>query len=151
MKLLRQPNKWSCLPTAFAMAMDVSLESLLERIGHNGSEICWPNLPDPLCRRSFHEQELFYAADYFGWLVTPFHSICYSTPMLTVKPYQLNFHGHIPAMHTPRGVLVISRPEKARHAVAYYEGKILDPDSWGEIELGKGVNIHTFYRLIKSK
>lgn len=53
----RQPNNWSCLPTAFATATGVLVEDLIEAIGHDGSEIVFPKLPEPLCRRAFHPQE----------------------------------------------------------------------------------------------
>ena len=40
------------------MALDVPVAELIESIGHDGSEIIWPDLPDPMCRRGFHSQEL---------------------------------------------------------------------------------------------
>lgn len=52
-----QPNPWSCLPTAFATATHIKVEDLIQKIGHDGSEIVFPKLPDPLCRRAFHPQE----------------------------------------------------------------------------------------------
>jgi hypothetical protein len=58
MKLIRQPNRWSCLPTAFAIALDVSYDSIIKAIGHDGSKKIWPGLPEPRCRRSFHIREM---------------------------------------------------------------------------------------------
>lgn len=55
---LKNPNKWSCLPTAFAIALDVSVESVIKFIGHDGSKITHAGLPEPMCRRGFHPQEL---------------------------------------------------------------------------------------------
>src|SRR5581483_3018987 len=57
MKPQIQPNNWSCLPTAFAMLLDVKVESLIQKLGHDGSSIWFPNRPEPQCRRSFHPQE----------------------------------------------------------------------------------------------
>ena len=57
MNMQRSPNRWSCLLTSFAMALDVTFESLAQKIGHEGDEIIFPNLPDPLRRRAFHIQE----------------------------------------------------------------------------------------------
>ncbi len=58
MELLKQPNRWSCLPTAMAMITDQSVDMIINQIGHDGSEILWPDLPEPRCRRSFHIQEM---------------------------------------------------------------------------------------------
>lgn len=57
MNMQRSPNRWSCLLASFAMALDITAESLAQKIGHAGEEIIFPNLPDPLCRRAFHIQE----------------------------------------------------------------------------------------------
>ena len=58
MRIQTQPNHWSCEVTAFAMALHTPVAELIEGIGHDGSEIIWPDLPDPMCRRGFHSQEL---------------------------------------------------------------------------------------------
>lgn len=54
----KNPNAWSCLPTAFAIALDVPVETIISLIGHDGSEITHAGLPEPLNRRGFHPQEL---------------------------------------------------------------------------------------------
>lgn len=53
-----QPNIWSCLPTAFSMVLDVLPRDVIEWCGHDGSEIVWPHLRDPLRRRAFCLQEM---------------------------------------------------------------------------------------------
>lgn len=40
------------------MALDLPVAELIRSIGHDGSEILWDNLPEPMCRRGFHSQEL---------------------------------------------------------------------------------------------
>jgi hypothetical protein len=57
--LLLQPNAWSCLPTAFAMVLQTTPAAIFEYLEHDGSEIIWPDKPEPLRRRSFHIQEMF--------------------------------------------------------------------------------------------
>lgn len=74
MQHLIQPNRWTCTPTSFAMACDVSLEKILEIIGHDGSSIVHPHLREPFCRRSFHLQECIWAAYSLGFSITPFES-----------------------------------------------------------------------------
>lgn len=43
---------------AFANLLDSDVQEVFDFIGHDGSEIIWPLLPEPLCRRSFHIQEI---------------------------------------------------------------------------------------------
>ena len=43
MILQRSPNAWSCMPTAFAMAVNAPVEDLILSIGHDGSEKTWPD------------------------------------------------------------------------------------------------------------
>lgn len=57
-----QPNRASCLVTAFAMVLDIPVEKIFEQLGHNGTEVIWPELPEPFCYRGFHPQELIYFA-----------------------------------------------------------------------------------------
>jgi hypothetical protein len=57
MKIQKQPNRWSCLPTAFAIALDVDVNLFIKHIGHDGSEFIWPEMPEPMRRRAFHIQE----------------------------------------------------------------------------------------------
>ena len=56
--MIKNPNAWSCLPTSFAMALGYDLYWLIGQLGHDGSEITHAGLPNPLCRRGFHPQEL---------------------------------------------------------------------------------------------
>ena len=64
MKLQKQPTAWSCLPTAFAMALDKPVEEIIKAIGHDGSEVYWPELESHWANRAFHVQEL---VDYCFW------------------------------------------------------------------------------------
>lgn len=57
-KLLIQPNRWSCLPTAIAMVLDISIDEVIRIVGHDGSRIQWHNQSEPSNRRSFHVQEM---------------------------------------------------------------------------------------------
>jgi hypothetical protein len=57
-KLRKQPKQWQCMLTAYAMCLDVEADVLISEIGHDGSEIIWPQLREPLSRRGFHVQEM---------------------------------------------------------------------------------------------
>lgn len=70
MKFQGQPNRWSCSVAAAAMIMDVPIADVIERIGHDGSEIVFPDLPFPGCYAGFDIQEIIDVALHFGWSVT---------------------------------------------------------------------------------
>ena len=74
MKIIQQPNTWSCMPAAFATVTGVPFETLIESIGHDGSAILFPDLDDPLCRRGFLGQELVRASLRFGFLFGTFEA-----------------------------------------------------------------------------
>jgi hypothetical protein len=56
------------------MVLEVSTNWLIEKIGHDGSEVWWPGLPEPTCRRGFHIQEIIDIAFACGFTVTPFEA-----------------------------------------------------------------------------
>lgn len=58
MEMQLQPNRWTCVPAAFAIATNTSITDIFDFIGHDGSEILWPQLNEPFRRRSFHIQEM---------------------------------------------------------------------------------------------
>lgn len=62
MRLISQPEKWQCGLAAFAMLFDLSLESAVQTLGHDGSEILYPELKEPECRKGFTIPELVDAA-----------------------------------------------------------------------------------------
>lgn len=67
---LRSPLPWACLPTAFSMATGVPFWKWILAIGHDGGQVIFENLPEPLKRRGFHPQELIRAALSFDIAVT---------------------------------------------------------------------------------
>lgn len=60
--MIKQPNLWSCVPTSLANLLDLSLTKVIDIFGHDGSEIIYPDLPEPQNRRCFTEDELLVAA-----------------------------------------------------------------------------------------
>lgn len=81
MLLQMSPNRWSCLPNSFANALEVPISDIFDFVGHDGSEIIWPELSEPFCRRSFHIQEMIAYAHYCHKLsITEFQAIYGSVP-----------------------------------------------------------------------
>ncbi len=136
MRLQKQPNRWSCWPTAFAMVADVPVEKFFETIRSNGSQIIFPELPEPLNRRSFAFNELLACMVEFGYSCTPIitefeqgpkDTDCSMVYMLlpgTIERYMQDYDGVI------TGFL----PSGAGHAVAWNHEEKLIYDPRGTVE-----------------
>lgn len=134
MRLIKKPNRWSCILTAFAMTLDLSNEDLTSLVGHDGSQIIFANLPEPACRRGFHIQELIHAAICLTRTVTPYELVPaiaptgYNPALLghsIGSTYRKAFFEHL--IDTERGVIT-GRTLTTNHAVAFEQGTIYDPD-----------------------
>lgn len=130
MKNYAKPDHWQCLPTALAMVIEVPPNDIMDIIGHGGSEITHPDLPEPQCRRGFHPQELIEAALCLGWAMIQIEYNPQHAPIEGVEPKSVSpdaswrFHLHIEAS---RGVLAAYKNNKG-HAFAYDHGMLYDPD-----------------------
>lgn len=120
MRLVLQPNLWSCLPAAFATALGCELEFLLDKVGHDGSRIVWPALGEPLRRRSFHIQEMVWVAHGMGVSVTPFEIAPAIAPP-GARPLEVEPLGNFEALLLvpQRAVITGVAPSGGRHAVAW--------------------------------
>ena len=134
LRLQRQPNRWSCLPTAFAIAFDTPAEVFIEHIGHDGSEIMWPQLKEPMRRRGFHVQECIDVATRAGFAVTPFEMIPRHAPAYPVPAVSILFGGSLDAAYVRFARIIDASTGvitghgcNTGHAVAYERGMILDP------------------------
>lgn len=75
MLIIEQPNLWSCMPAAFATVTGVPISTLLELIGHDGSEVVFPDLSDPQNRRGFVGQEITRSLLHLGFMFATFECI----------------------------------------------------------------------------
>lgn len=122
MELIKQPNRWSCMPTSLAMVLGTDVDSIIKAIGHDGSMIVDPTLPEPQCRQGFHIDELVYVA-------LRYHAICLvqfsAVPGFSDgKPYLgLSYAGE--RMRNPGLLWVDGR--RHGHMVAWDGQKVYDP------------------------
>lgn len=72
MRPQKQPNSWSCLPTAAAIVIDMDVADFINQIGHDGSEVRWPGTRRP--QRSFHLQEIIDVLHSQGYSATVFET-----------------------------------------------------------------------------
>ena len=132
MRLLRKPERWMCLPASFAMVLDLPLSAIFDEIGHDGSQIIKPNLPEPICRRGFHPQELIHLCLTHGYAATRVELY----PVLCLSPGSGDYVVAYPDDNWTRFTRVIQQSRgviegvgrRCGHAVAYEHGCIFDPD-----------------------
>jgi hypothetical protein len=133
MRLQRKPERWMCLPTSFAIALDMPVATVLAEIGHDGGKLANPLLPEPLCRAGFHIQELIDVCLRHGLAVTPIELCPVLSPGPKYEPHEVftdeaGWQRFARAISTSRGVIEgIGR--RSFHAVAYDHGRIYDPDA----------------------
>jgi hypothetical protein len=132
MRLLRKPERWMCLPASFAMVLDLPLSAIFDEIGHDGSQIIAPELPEPTCRRGFHPQELIHLCLNHGYAATrvELHPVLCSSPGSgehVVAYPDGNWVRFTRVVQQSCGVIEgVGR--HCGHAVAYQRGRIFDPD-----------------------
>jgi hypothetical protein len=126
---LNKPNTWSCSVTAFAMATDLLISDFIAGCGHDGSEIMFPQLPEPAGRRGFHEQELIAVCIDKGFTCTPFELWPTSDYGYGLTRSACPVRGESFQRLVQRNSGVITgRTVKCGHAVAFERGVIYDPD-----------------------
>lgn len=132
------------------MVLDVQVSELIKKEGHDGSEIYWPELPDPLSRRGFHIQEMIRLCDDFGFHVTPFEPcpVAISADRDSPKQLPVDWGQDVLKIFTNSvGVLDGQTMNGSPHAVASEFGKIFDPG--GRVGSVRDFKIRCFWRVGK--
>lgn len=118
-EMMLQPNGWSCLPTSLAMLLGREPREIIEAIGHDGSEICFPDKEPPENRRAFHAQEIVDVA-----------LANFETPIFIMKqPDELPVHPDRFSNYlaSAPGILLGVGQVGSPHAVAWDGERIWDP------------------------
>lgn len=121
MLLQSSPNWWSCLPTAFAACFGIPVRDLIKELGHDGSEMLFPEDPEPFCRRGFHIQEFIKPCLMRG-LAPVFIEAQPSIeskkrevkPLTTENVANLSLY-----MHKYNGIVIGMKPNNHEHALAW--------------------------------
>ncbi len=130
--MILTPQKWSCLPLAFAKALNISFSRMIELIGHTGSAMVYK---DKNFRQGFHIQECIDVAQSLGVTCTPIEHHYASTPtgletyiVGTIEEQTMRFDNYL--KHTPRGILqgirLNSKQQSIGHACAWIAGRVHD-------------------------
>ncbi len=134
-KLQVKRERWQCAVTAFAMALGVPVMDLMERLGHDGGEIIFPDLPEPANRRSHNIYELIQVATDLGYAVTPVPLRPAIVPagnlqrQVLIDADEENWGRFTRHLLTSSGVIECQGP-RCYHLLAYDRGYIFDPDGF---------------------
>lgn len=121
------------------MALDIPVTVFEFMAGHDGSEIVFPGLPEPQCRRGFHVSEAVLVAMQLGYSATPFELFPMIAPSEGASvPFVVHYgHQQTPEynwnvfdglIHNHQGVIEVRTQLNRWHAVAFCKGEIFDPD-----------------------
>lgn len=154
MILQRTPKPWTCLAASFASALEIPYDLLIQRIGHDGSEIMHPTFPDPYCRRAFHIQEMIDVALEDGWLVTPIDAI--PTYALHGRVTQGQFKMEkdpglrmLKYLSEGFGILTGENMRGRPHAVVWDRSQVHDPATMTSYSI-QHFSIQTFWKLTRA-
>jgi len=144
-----KPNAWSCSITALAMTLDIPVSEVITEIGHDGSEIIFPNMDEPMRRRGFHSQELVEIAWHHGYAMTPiefFPRLRANNGSETVHIWGESFSTvrFFGAIEGSLGILE-GNGRKCQHAVHNFYGNLYDPDPSGSVYKVDDHKKHDFY------
>lgn len=136
------------------MLLGISIEETLQEIGHDGSEIIWPHLTEPSCRRAFHISEIIELFDCKGFSLTPIDCLPRSVPFLAsdVEPYNIQFEANLQRINThllAPGILIGYGPYGNPHAAAWNGCEVHDPT--GTIYELEAFRIGTFWKMAAIK
>ena len=127
MLLQKQPNHWSCLPTAFAIAVEMPVSKIIEMLGHDGGE---PVFSGSRPERSFHIGELAILALKLGFSFTPVLSTLATVNRQTNQKHY-SYYDLNALLQTTffdyRSIITGIFPG-GPHAAAYESGMIYDPN-----------------------
>jgi hypothetical protein len=150
-----QPNTFSCLITSFAIVLGTPVKKLIDEIGHDGSEIWWPNADEPMNKRGFHLQEIVDCCYKRGYTVTTIEPrpVLHSPELNQSKEIVLliDIHKRLSNyMSGNIGVLTGLNSCNNRHAIAWIENQAFDPATGKSIDLNV-FSIQYFYLLNRNR
>jgi hypothetical protein len=125
------PNYFACLPTAFAIALDVPVRDLLSGLGFDGAAIIFDDAEEPECRRAWHYQDFLETCLVRGYAPLLIEAI----PTVLVNgtsrelPLPKDPHVRLSAFMTAfKGVILGTTGLGKRHAVAWESSLFYNTD-----------------------
>lgn len=116
------PSYFSCMPTAFAIALDVPVRKLMAELGFDGNAIIFDDAEEPECRRAWHLQDLIKCCLLRGFapvVVEAVPSVLVNGEVRDI-PLPEDYNTRIASfMNHYKGVVMGTTPQGRRHALAW--------------------------------
>jgi hypothetical protein len=129
------------------MVADVPLSSIIQTLEHDGSEIIFPDLDEPIRRRAFCIEEIQYITPLFGFVLVPYSGGISYCPTVNHRK-DLIFCDKFNAILEERDGLLFGKPKgkSLHHVVAWSakDGLIYDPNGT-KYSIAGCFEIETFY------
>ncbi len=139
----KQPNKWTCYPTAASILTKIPIQKIIETVGHDGSE----KVEDgPFSKRAFHTHEMAIALYKLGWSLTPFAAA------MALKFYPtMDELSDFMELYAEKVIVCIETNYNTIHALSWFvnSNNLYDPRTGNRISW-KGLRISTFEILTKN-
>jgi len=140
------------------MLLNQDVDQMIAEVGHDGSEILWPDLPEPMCRRGHMIHELIDLCWNHGYALAtiialpgmlPYNEID-SSKAITVMDDEKAYARIRRYMDGRAGMVVGQYAPNRPHAVAWDGERIYDPRDSRVYSLGSDddITIEVFYPLI---
>lgn len=144
---------WSCLLDAFSLVLNIPSGLIEKWIEHDGGDIIWEGLKEPLCRRGFHIQELIDFCYHNNYYVIPIEAMPSCKPMLgkNIKTFYLfkeeeAINRLFQYVKDAKGIFTGLTVNNKRHAIGWKDNKIIDPA--GKIKEFGQFQIETFWMIV---
>ncbi len=118
-------NSWSCVLNSFAYAINLPAADLQRYVGHDGSEIINPTLPEPFCRRGFCLEEFFEVLLDLGYACVHIPKHRTINNMMMLEPLVVDQTDRV-ARHLSEHQFVLY---DNRHCIGVRGGKVFDPNN----------------------
>lgn len=113
----------NCLPTAYSIVMGIPISKIYEIIGHDGTEIWWPDLPEPYCYRTFHIGEMANCCFKLGWVTWPTSD---SFELRTMDRSRLIPNPLFEKILKSKDGVFLGECDGVRHAVAWHDQRLIN-------------------------
>jgi hypothetical protein len=152
MKIQIQPNRWSCILTAFAIILDIDQKDLIKEIGHDGSEEWWPTAKYPYNKRGFHIQELIDCCLRRSYAVTQIEPqpCVFSPEENKIREIDLGEKRFQDILSNNIGVILGKTKTGSRHALSWFKDFAINPANGLKTDIN-GFNIQYFFLVFKSE
>lgn len=143
----KQPNLWTCYPTAVSILTGIPVEKLIKALGHDGSKVTRPELKEPACREAYTHSEMCFALFNLGYMLG-FIAAKEANVDGVVRTNYPEFTTLCSRLGTVPCIIVCKESDDHGHCYAWIDDKVIDPKI-GDYVDPAGLYIESLEPLVK--